>query len=693
MTEYRYQQLADPGGEIRVAVLHPGEFADEIHVTFETCSLHVSNSISGSDLEPETTFSKMKCSSLLIPRKNQWIEYEALSYVWGSQADPAHARIFSPASGLPERGIVSITQNLEIALRHLRQAATSRRLWIDALCIDQRDNKERSTQVSIMGKIYASADRVIAWLGEDANGSEEALVLLQHASEQVQIINRHTLEMRPVGENSARWADRGTPIPWQRDQFRAVYALLSRPYFGRVWIQQEVQLATTVVFQCGNSVVKEHDIWPSLSCLSFKPVPIQMLAPISEKNWLEVVVRVMNAGRNRLQPRSVGTPLVAIRHRVRDLSCQDPRDKLYAFLGLLGDQDKSLEIVPDYSRPVEDVYTDIVRRKATAHRSLDLLCSCELSSRLLEVPSWCPDWSAPLKTVVLPVYGWSACGFISASVSFSEKECTASGLIVSRVSTTHLYSTNPLKDRAEAFFEFMESIKPSLRRSTDLYKTTQGIAEAYCRTLTEDRMSDQDYPVNSQLSMEQCRMFLEAIWWEDDDTEGAFKQVDQSQITGYMIAIASALEGACFVTTSCGYIGIAPATTRAGDVISILFGCHKPLVLRPVKGTDDGALDQKYLVVGSCYIHGLMNGEFIYQEPDPLRYKLFAQNAQHVSLIDGYMGVLFDRKQQTWARTPTEPLRNSGIEVQSYVRDPHRLIVLPEILREAGLAVEDFVLI
>ncbi|KAJ4989320.1 Intramembrane protease 2 [Stagonosporopsis vannaccii] len=667
MTGYCYDTLANPNREIRIALLQPGEFADDIQVAFELCSLH--------DLH---------------------IEYEALSYVWGSEANPGQVCVSSSSLDLFEKSTMSITRNLEIALRYLRPVDISRRLWIDALCIDQQNDKERSTQVSIMGMIYASADRVIAWLGESKDKSDEALSLLKKIAEQVQIMNEYTLEMHPTGEDPAAWADRAVPIPWQSDQFHIVYAILNRLYFGRVWIQQELQLAKTVIFRCGVSALKEHDIWSSVLCLSSKPASAELLAPISGTDWAKAIVKVLNLGRNRLQPWRAGkvvTPLIAIRHRVRELSCKDPRDKIYAFLGLLGDRDRSLEIMSDYSHPVEEVYTDIVRRKATAHRILDLLWSCELSSRLLDVPTWYPDWSAPLEVFAPPIYAWSACGFISANVVFSGQQCIASGLHVSQISTTHSYSTNPLVGKAEAFMQFMQSIKPSQTKLTCPYKNGQGITEAYCRTLVNDRISDEDHPVKTLLSMERCRIFLEAIWTNNDEIGVAYRQVDQSQITEYMITVVSALGGSCFVTTSCGYIGIAPSATKAGDIITILFGCHKPIVLRPLRDRNDVGDNLRYLVVGSCYVHGIMNGEFIYQEPNPLRYKLFAQNAQNISPIDGYTGALFDRKERKFTVDPTVPLRNAGIEVKKYVRDPHELIVLPATLRAAGLAVDDFVLV
>ncbi|KAH8591078.1 heterokaryon incompatibility protein-domain-containing protein, partial [Bisporella sp. PMI_857] len=88
--------------------------------------------------------------------------YEALSYVWGN----AQAR----KAIICNDGIISITENCYRALRSLtarRITPTSShlRLWVDAICINQSDSQERSSQVLLLPRIFESATAVIAWLG------------------------------------------------------------------------------------------------------------------------------------------------------------------------------------------------------------------------------------------------------------------------------------------------------------------------------------------------------------------------------------------------------------------------------------------------------------------------------------------------------------------------------------------------
>ncbi|KIN08291.1 hypothetical protein OIDMADRAFT_98373, partial [Oidiodendron maius Zn] len=130
--------------------------------------------------------------------------YEALSYVWGSLKNPKNA-IMSDGSS------ISITNNLDIALRHLRYTTEDRQLWVDSLCINQEDIKEKNSQIPLMGSIYRLANRVLAWLGPEENDSGHALQIIDH-----------------VG----------------RQELYCICSLFERPWFERIWIRQEIGLST-----------------------------------------------------------------------------------------------------------------------------------------------------------------------------------------------------------------------------------------------------------------------------------------------------------------------------------------------------------------------------------------------------------------------------------------------------------------
>ena len=135
-----YNQLAD-ANEIRLLYLHCGRKGEPI----------------------ECTIKHHLFSSKLA--------YEALSYEWGkSDRDVAPIQL--------NHSTHHVRKNLWQALQHLRSKERPRIFWVDALCINQRDVKERNHQVSQMGKIYESATNVVVWLGHSDCMSSWALKFL-----------------------------------------------------------------------------------------------------------------------------------------------------------------------------------------------------------------------------------------------------------------------------------------------------------------------------------------------------------------------------------------------------------------------------------------------------------------------------------------------------------------------------------
>jgi hypothetical protein len=142
--------------------------------------------------------------------------YDALSYVWGDCVNPESISI--------GRHKLFVTQNLYRALSRLRHRSIERILWVDAVCINQSDIPEKEQQIRFMAKIYAQANRVIVWLGEGADNSDQAL-------EEIRVAGGG--KMPSNSSSPERIHD-------------AVLALLQRPWFRRIWVREH--LTTSVVF-------------------------------------------------------------------------------------------------------------------------------------------------------------------------------------------------------------------------------------------------------------------------------------------------------------------------------------------------------------------------------------------------------------------------------------------------------------
>ena len=123
-------------------------------------------------LEPAGFEKPLTCSLTRYSTRNRYLTsyaYEAASYTWGDETQ----RRDILCNGHP----LSITHDLEIALRHLRSPASERVLWIDQICINQSID-ERSAWVTLIGSIYRCALRVVVWLGPESETSDLAITFL-----------------------------------------------------------------------------------------------------------------------------------------------------------------------------------------------------------------------------------------------------------------------------------------------------------------------------------------------------------------------------------------------------------------------------------------------------------------------------------------------------------------------------------
>ncbi|OAQ97008.1 hypothetical protein LLEC1_06366 [Akanthomyces lecanii] len=175
-------------------------------------------------------------------------KYECLSYVWGKEEGGTDIKL--------EGTSFRVFENCEAALRRLRNLATSRTVWIDAICINQTDNDEKGAQVRRMRDIYQHAQQVCIWLGELTDGSIVGVKSIQgkltmgwHMWQVDRKFGKPTL---PAGESfkgSISLQNRSNLI--QEQELGEVNEILDRPWFTRVWIMQEAVLARKLVLMCG----------------------------------------------------------------------------------------------------------------------------------------------------------------------------------------------------------------------------------------------------------------------------------------------------------------------------------------------------------------------------------------------------------------------------------------------------------
>jgi hypothetical protein len=149
---------------------------DEKEELYHACNLRRRN-IRLLDLDPSCAEdNKPLQGTLRIVSLDANPAYEALSYTWGSDTDNPSCKMLCSGIEIP------ITKNCYDALRNLTKSLKLQTIWIDAICINQKDNNEKSHQIPLMCDIYGKAKRVLIWLGVEAGESDKAIDWVKYAA-------------------------------------------------------------------------------------------------------------------------------------------------------------------------------------------------------------------------------------------------------------------------------------------------------------------------------------------------------------------------------------------------------------------------------------------------------------------------------------------------------------------------------
>ena len=145
-----------------------------------------------------------------------------------------------------------MTKNLHAALVRLRDPFLKRILWVDAICINQQDEEERTQQVAAMARIYGLAKRVVVWLGEEAGDGALAFRELRNLAQERQPADTFSPLLTQKRNEYRQPEDTFSPLSIQkRDEYarrkagietssadaeQAILRLLGRKYFRRMWV-------------------------------------------------------------------------------------------------------------------------------------------------------------------------------------------------------------------------------------------------------------------------------------------------------------------------------------------------------------------------------------------------------------------------------------------------------------------------
>ena len=290
--------------------------------------------------------------------------YYAISYCWGNPADLDIVLL-----GGKE---MAVTRNCWCSLWQARTQAKPGLYWIDSICIDQANLQEKATQVHRIAAIFANAIEVWACLGPD---SDDSAFLVQSLVGLSPVDASSFIDPDPKGLSDEV---RRRTINWLVSldgNFRrfatALVAFGRRPFFSRMWIYQEISLASTVKMICGigtanMQALKDIVLVCSTLIMRFRPHQDYIIAQnrlmelLAENNYLlvpnrsghlqelSIIVHRLHSQKENSRTIDFGSSdgIVAIQGAIQPLQCQDPRDKIFAIISVFG---RSCNILPDYN--------------------------------------------------------------------------------------------------------------------------------------------------------------------------------------------------------------------------------------------------------------------------------------------------------------------------------------------------------
>ena len=368
-------------------------------------------------------------------------QYVALSYVWGDQKS---ARVI-----LVDGSPVCVTMNLYDAIMALRTPSEILDIWIDYLCINQQNNQEKNWQVELMTDIYRQATEVYAWLGQADRDSDRVMDYLNSFGERAEACGIFNVEgfhmdiweslvfqraafrgskpssVMVMAENGALhliprdeleklfysisgWHQQDNLIP-----LAGMRRLFERPFWGRIWILQEIALPDNAQFVCGTRRISRRRCSAAINAYTalwmllmrkFQSDPTSFTQyhraittnmfhhrpNVLLSSWrifrycpfpLAALLRAMCVGSINLQ-----------RHGPHHFESTDPRDKIFALLSLASDREdlRQRDVFPDYSKSCAEVYT-LAMAAMLEQGHMSLLPFCQRPKMVRDIPSWVPD--------------------------------------------------------------------------------------------------------------------------------------------------------------------------------------------------------------------------------------------------------------------------------------------------------------
>jgi hypothetical protein len=361
----------------------------------------------------ESNDSPIRCKLKTIHLDEELVPYTALSYTWGDDKKTVTIKV--------DEKDFQATRSLNLALKHFRDTQ-------DPLP-DHPDEKE--AQVGFMQNIFSKAEETWAWLGSEADESGKAVALLNVLAH----IYRNSCQEGSTDPQNADKTKWGSLISSElENHVVALGHLLSREYWYRVWIVQEIASSKKLVFFCGCRkfswdpllfaayFLNFHDETSIIHNSRHNGDPLRgVLGGISR---ILAIQSVRHDFQHENMNKELMDSLLSLLSNHRSTRATQAKDKFIALAGLAKsnaegnstDHSKEAENVLNglatnglYNKKTEvgDVFTQAchILTEDKRHKPLDFLDSTG-EPRNYPMPSWVPDWSVVTQIRPVPLLYW-----------------------------------------------------------------------------------------------------------------------------------------------------------------------------------------------------------------------------------------------------------------------------------------------
>jgi hypothetical protein len=623
--------------------------------------------------------------------------FAALSYLWGDITN----MIDSQVNGEP----FPLGHNLHAALKQLRQNGVRSWLWVDFICINQSDLKEKSWHVNDMHNIYSRANTVYMWLGPASDETNKAMDFVSRVGPKALAVGFLDLGPdRPLPKEIRDYIRTSLPSNQvdqiddskepdivrfllsivqedglqrnanpQDDLCGGIRNLLTRDYWHRVWVIQEVALAKDAFVLCGEKIVPLDvfdatftAVWHCMrsDILRLRPNCREFCWGISRTLY---TIKAMATRRNRRCRKRVRLADVLVEVSAAPerpfYSASDPRDIAFGLLGVSDDMEKQ-GLSADYNMTLAEVFTELTRvliRDGDANSGSFHLDRCVPRQEAVDnLPTWVPDWRMVGK------YGLKV-----FPTNYHRVFDATANMMPPLLTTKHVGCNNAAVLRrsgclVDVVTEVMQPPRWIQRNEWDVSRIADGHAwlstvfefaglgpetgpgeDFVWRTIMRDRLDGINRPNSRELKpvgAETAWLIRKILRREridestltEDQVEfiqsGPFdfsRSLPKLEKLGDQISyiarhwpesLGSSSRGRTLFKTAKGMLGLGHVAVRAGDKVTLLWGVRSPLVLRPRDG--EGS-DKGFELMGDAYVDGIMHGEFLDTKPKHEEFDIY----------------------------------------------------------------------